>query len=267
MSSASSLPAASPRHAALQRTPWTLQAASSHAGSSSDSDQEAEALSDGGNDAVEQGESAPSDSEAEDPTHSRKRRQRIHFDVQQLQTVYHLPLKTAAERLGICEAALKRICRRNRIHKWPYRQLSSVRRRIAELKDRRAVMLADVLPVDRLESPERRGVQETPVSVTPAQFDDRLRRLEVEQDQIVRSAHQPRRSRKTVRPSAAPCQHQPQQLQLQQRRPVLDDMLTGHLDGFQSNIADLPPLDLARFDRDFPLLFLANVCESVRAYN
>lgn len=41
----------------------------------------------------------------------------------------------AAERLGICEAALKRICRRNQIKKWPYRQLQSIRRRMSDLED------------------------------------------------------------------------------------------------------------------------------------
>uniref|UniRef100_K3WXP2 RWP-RK domain-containing protein n=1 Tax=Globisporangium ultimum (strain ATCC 200006 / CBS 805.95 / DAOM BR144) TaxID=431595 RepID=K3WXP2_GLOUD len=40
----------------------------------------------------------------------------------------------AAERLGICEAALKRICRRNHIKKWPYRHLQSIRRRMAHLE-------------------------------------------------------------------------------------------------------------------------------------
>lgn len=40
----------------------------------------------------------------------------------------------AAERLGVCEAALKRICRRNHIKKWPYRHLQSIRRRMADLE-------------------------------------------------------------------------------------------------------------------------------------
>jgi hypothetical protein len=38
----------------------------------------------------------------------------------------------AAHKLGVCEAALKRICRRNNIKKWPFRQLQSVVRRIEE---------------------------------------------------------------------------------------------------------------------------------------
>ncbi|KAF1325973.1 Rwp-rk domain, partial [Globisporangium splendens] len=60
-------------------------------------------------------------------------RRRIHFEVNELQELYHLPLKSAAERLGICEAALKRICRRNHIKKWPYRHLQSIRRRMTHL--------------------------------------------------------------------------------------------------------------------------------------
>ena len=39
----------------------------------------------------------------------------------------------AAAHLGICEAALKRICRRNNIRKWPYRQLASINRRLSEI--------------------------------------------------------------------------------------------------------------------------------------
>ncbi|TYZ57805.1 hypothetical protein PybrP1_001785 [[Pythium] brassicae (nom. inval.)] len=63
------------------------------------------------------------------------RRHRIHFEISELQKLYHLPLKTAAKQLGICEAALKRICRRNQIRKWPYRQLQSIHRRMIHLED------------------------------------------------------------------------------------------------------------------------------------
>ncbi|KAF4135323.1 RWP-RK domain [Phytophthora infestans] len=224
----------------LRRAPWPLQDASGRAESSSDSDQDEAAFSDATHDYLEQEEAAPSDSEAEDTTHIRKRRQRIHFDVAQLQTVYHLPLKTAAERLGICEAALKRICRRNHI--------TMVRIRFAQ----GYIGFADVFPA---RSPEQRDFQDQPDSVTPVQFDDRLRRLEEEQNQIIMSAHQsyrPRRSELTS--SALP-------------PPFRGETLMVHLHGFQSSTAGLPPLDLNRLDRDFPLLFLANVCESVRAYN
>ncbi|KAG4230024.1 hypothetical protein PC116_g21669 [Phytophthora cactorum] len=102
MSSASPpRPGVSPLPASLRRAPWPLQAMSGHSGSSSDSDQDEVALSDATNDYVEQEETAPSDSEAEDTTRSRRRRQRIHFDVEQLQTVYHLPLKTVSSDGGV----------------------------------------------------------------------------------------------------------------------------------------------------------------------
>ncbi|KAL4094229.1 hypothetical protein PRIC1_009892 [Phytophthora ramorum] len=213
-------------------------------GSISDGDQDAAAHSDV---ELEDEDTAPSDSEDEGSSHSR-RRQRIHFDVQQLQTVYHLPLKTAAERLGVCEAALKRICRRNRIHKWPYRQLSSVRRRIADLKERRA---ASLLEERGVEGPE---VSDSLSSLMAEAFDVSLQQLEEEQARIIQSAHQPRRPRKTIQCQATN----------QRQRP---ETLAGHVHCFRSKIADLPPLDLRRVDRDFPLLFLANVCESVRAYH
>ncbi|KAI9919730.1 hypothetical protein PsorP6_017300 [Peronosclerospora sorghi] len=142
----SSRPVASSPLSTRQNGTWRRNVAPSHA-TESDDDEPAPMNNEG-----EHEESAESDLEAEDCTPGRRRRRRIHFEVKQLQAVYHLPLKTvspitsesaiAAERLGICEAALKRICRRNHIHKWPYRQLSSVRRRITELHDRRVELIA-----------------------------------------------------------------------------------------------------------------------------
>ncbi|RLN83083.1 hypothetical protein BBJ28_00024187 [Nothophytophthora sp. Chile5] len=154
------------------------------------------------------------------------RRQRIHFDVEQLQALYHLPLKTdlllmmhtlgmfAAEQLGICEAALKRICRRNRIDKWPYRQLSSVRRRIADLKGRRALLRADASEMRWHEQEENRsnpfllphemsqGLRERSEdpgnsdagsnSMDRVLFAAKLKLLNEEQTRIIRSAHEKR---------------------------------------------------------------------------
>ncbi|KAK1935444.1 hypothetical protein P3T76_010669 [Phytophthora citrophthora] len=85
------------------------------------------------------------------------------------------------------------------------------------------------------------------VSVTPAQFHDKLRQLEEEKDHIILSAHQHN------------CPDTVQSSQL-----IMADTLTPHLHDRQNN---LPLLDLNQFDRDFPLLFLANVCESVQAYH
>ncbi|CAI5727398.1 unnamed protein product [Peronospora farinosa] len=212
----------------------------------------------------EEEESAASGSEVEDFTRGKRRRQRIHFNVEQLQTVYYLPLKTAAEQLGICEAALKRICRRNFIQKWPYRQLSSVRRRITQLEDRRADMVAN--HGDRLEHFTRREFQEHTSFVTPEQFDMKLQQLEEEENQIIRLAHQPRLPTQSVRSCTTTSCQQNLQEQRELQRPILNEERIVHSNGIQSTIADLPPLDLDRVDREFPLLFLANVCDSVRAY-
>lgn len=101
--------------------------------------------------------------------------------------------------------------------------------------------------------------------VTPAQFNKKLRRLEEEREHIIRSAHQRhRRKRNNVRLSATrPNREQPTQLLLP--HPLPRETLTRHIPGIQSSDVNLFT-DLTRFERDFPLLFLANVCESVRAY-
>ncbi|CAH0489661.1 unnamed protein product [Peronospora farinosa] len=236
---------------------------SSHEEGSSDSDYDEQALNNE-EDYEEEEESAASGSEVEDLTRGKRRRQRIHFNVEQLQTVYHLPLKTAAEQLGICEAALKRICRRNFIQKWPYRQLSSVRRRITQLEDRRADMVAN--HGDRLEHFTRREFQEHTSFVTPEQFDIKLQQLKEEEDQIIRLAHQPRLPTQTIGSCTTTSCQQHLQEQRELQRPILNEERIVHSHGVQSTIADLPPLDLGRVDREFPLLLLANVCESVRAY-
>ncbi|KAG6616177.1 RWP-RK domain [Phytophthora cinnamomi] len=193
--------------------------------------------------------STASASEAERSSR-RRRRQRIHFGVEQLQAVYHLPLKMAAERLGICEAALKRICRRNHIRKWPYRQLSSVRRRIAELKDQRVALFTSLVGGGRMSDHHTDAA-----AASPEQLDVRLRQLEDEQANIVRSAHRPKKS-SNGRQSTATSWLQ---------RPVPGEALTILLHDYDRAAQQPAPLDLRRIDRDFPLLLLANVCESVRA--
>ncbi|EGZ16325.1 hypothetical protein PHYSODRAFT_334517 [Phytophthora sojae] len=232
-------------------------------------------------------DSTASASEAEGATR-RRRRQRIHFDVEQLQAVYHLPLKTVStsisnpsewlasvvdanksccygvyQRLGICEAALKRICRRNSIRKWPYRQLSSVRRRIAELKDQRVAYSASTLEGDRVSTPHTDSAVRRPTvsaASPPEHLDARLQQLEAEQANIIRSAHHKRRPKK----KNAGRQDTKTSWQ-QQQGPVPGEALTVLLHGYGTPTEQPAPLDLRRIDRDFPLLFLANVCESVRA--
>lgn len=62
----------------------------SHAGNSSDSDHDKPGFSN------EEDDEESSDSETDNLARGKRRRQRIHFDVKELQTVYHLPLKTVS---------------------------------------------------------------------------------------------------------------------------------------------------------------------------
>ncbi|TDH69816.1 hypothetical protein CCR75_006445 [Bremia lactucae] len=249
MSSATPTHSNGPSFSAVNRALWTHQLAVGRSGLSGESDQKKAMINASSENGCKREE--PGVTENEDMSGFRRQRQRIHFNVEQLQTVYHLPLKTAAGRLGICEAALKRICRRNCISKWPYRQLSSVRRRIAEIKDRRALMLA--------------GSQacccdpQLSLLVTPAQIDEKLQQLEREHDQIIHCAHQPRRSTATnARPGVCPSDMQLSQEQLHSQ-PGSGEALTAYLHGGRGE-------RVLRIDQDSSLLFLANVCESIRAY-
>ncbi|KAJ0394836.1 hypothetical protein ATCC90586_007443 [Pythium insidiosum] len=108
-------------------------------------------------------------------------RRRLHFDVEELQQYYHLPLKTAAKRLGICEAALKRICRRNQIRKWPYRQLQSLLRRLDE-----SVPDSDgaAPPSDSFLLPH-----ELQVKRQHCAEDAKQQQLQVERERIIQAAH------------------------------------------------------------------------------
>jgi hypothetical protein len=47
---------------------------------------------------------------------------------------FHLPLQSVAKKLGMCTTALKKLCRRFAIAKWPHRQLRGIDKKIAALK-------------------------------------------------------------------------------------------------------------------------------------
>ncbi|MCA9508408.1 MAG: RWP-RK domain-containing protein [Myxococcales bacterium] len=47
-----------------------------------------------------------------------------------LASLYHLPIKDAANELSICTTLLKKICRQNGIKRWPHRQFQAVNQRI-----------------------------------------------------------------------------------------------------------------------------------------
>jgi len=45
---------------------------------------------------------------------------------EQLRSLFHLPISEVSVKLGICDTALKKICRKNGIKRWPYRKIASV---------------------------------------------------------------------------------------------------------------------------------------------
>jgi hypothetical protein len=47
---------------------------------------------------------------------------------------FHLPLQSVAKKLAMCTTALKKVCRRFAIAKWPHRQLRGIHKKIAALK-------------------------------------------------------------------------------------------------------------------------------------
>nr|CCA16609.1 conserved hypothetical protein [Albugo laibachii Nc14] len=130
-----------------------------------------------------------------------KNRRRIHFDVVQLQKYYHLPLRSAAERLGVCEAALKRICRRNSIRRWPYRQISSILRRMTQLETIKATkkqleeskdfLLPHELGYLRAQAREehREDSSEQEAMSSISRIQQELDALETEKNRVIASAH------------------------------------------------------------------------------
>eukprot|EP00762_Andalucia_godoyi_P006936 ANDGO_08267.mRNA.1 hypothetical protein len=60
----------------------------------------------------------------------------ITFD--QLEVFFHLPLKVAAQRLGVSESSLRSICRKHRIVRWPYRKIQRLESNIRNME--RALM-------------------------------------------------------------------------------------------------------------------------------
>lgn len=46
--------------------------------------------------------------------------------LEQLRQYFHLPIVQVSNELGICTTLLKKICRKHKIHRWPYRQVSAM---------------------------------------------------------------------------------------------------------------------------------------------
>ena len=54
--------------------------------------------------------------------------------MEDLRKYFHLPIVEVARQLGTCTTALKKICRKNNISKWPYRQIRSITKSIQSLE-------------------------------------------------------------------------------------------------------------------------------------
>ena len=54
--------------------------------------------------------------------------------IDDLRSYFHLPIVEVAKQLGICTTLLKRVCRTNKIKKWPYRQIRSIAKSIQSLE-------------------------------------------------------------------------------------------------------------------------------------
>ena len=63
--------------------------------------------------------------------------------MEDLRKFFHLPIVEVARQLGTCTTALKKICRKNKINKWPYRQIRSITKSIQSLE---MASLNDTLP-------------------------------------------------------------------------------------------------------------------------
>lgn len=51
-----------------------------------------------------------------------------------LRRYFHLPIVEVARQLGICTTLLKKVCRRMRIQRWPYRQIRSITKSVQSLE-------------------------------------------------------------------------------------------------------------------------------------
>lgn len=54
--------------------------------------------------------------------------------IEDLRGYFHLPIVEVAKQLGTCTTALKKICRKHKIRKWPYRQIRSLTKSIQSLE-------------------------------------------------------------------------------------------------------------------------------------
>ena len=56
------------------------------------------------------------------------------YSVEDLRAYFHLPIVEVAKQLGICTTLLKKICRKCKIKRWPYRQIRSITKSVQSLE-------------------------------------------------------------------------------------------------------------------------------------
>jgi hypothetical protein len=56
------------------------------------------------------------------------------YTIDELRRYFHLPLVEVAKQLGICTTLLKKVCRKLKIKKWPYRQIRSITKSVQSLE-------------------------------------------------------------------------------------------------------------------------------------
>ncbi|RRT73176.1 hypothetical protein BHE74_00040484 [Ensete ventricosum] len=64
--------------------------------------------------------------------YQRERTRRLHL--KDVANYVHLPITEAAKELQICPTALKKVCRKHGMLRWPYRKIKSIDRTISNLQ-------------------------------------------------------------------------------------------------------------------------------------
>mmetsp|Transcript_53097 Transcript_53097/g.108243 ORF Transcript_53097/g.108243 Transcript_53097/m.108243 type:complete len:373 (-) Transcript_53097:898-2016(-) len=57
------------------------------------------------------------------------------IEMEELSQYFKMPEKAVAKHLGICLTSLKKICRQNGIHRWPYRKIKSLDKKLRKLEN------------------------------------------------------------------------------------------------------------------------------------
>ncbi|KAJ0405632.1 hypothetical protein P43SY_007733 [Pythium insidiosum] len=93
--------------------------------------------------------------------------QNITFEM--LREHFSKPLKDAANHFGVCTTLLKKICRKNGIQSWPYRQIVGLRKSIASMEQQ----------VQYFDGDQKR------------QYADQLRKLQIKLESFIRTGQAP----------------------------------------------------------------------------